>query len=601
LGTRESLAARLAALRGIMKEKGLFLLVVPSSDPHSSEYVPACWRRREAISGFAGSAGTALVAADAAWLWVDSRYWLEAGRATDPSLWTIVRQGAPGIPDFADELARLAGKGGAVGVDPGTITVEQEIAWKRALDRKGGRLVPVEANLVDEVWGGGRPERPAAPVEIQPLRFSGEAPASKLARIREAMAKAGARAHVVTMLDAIAWTFDLRGADVDFNPVFVGFAIVEATRARLFVDAAKLSGEVRGALPGDVEIAPYEGFSDALASLGSGEEPVWIDPATASAAVKGSLLAAGARLHEAPSPISAMKAAKNVVELDGARAAHLRDGVALVRFLAWLEREAPSGKVTEISAAEKAASLRGEGEHFRGLSFETISAFADHGAIVHYRPAEEGTRVVDGSSLFLFDSGAQYRDGTTDVTRTVMLGTPTDEQKDRFTRVLRGHIALARTVFPAGTTGRQIDVLARTPLWDAGLNYGHGTGHGVGSYLGVHEGPQRISPLGSDVPLEPGMIVSNEPGFYAEGSYGIRIENLVAVVPRPDLSGNGARFLGFETLTLCPIDRKLVDAGQLSPSERTWLDAYHLRVREALSPHLDPADREWLERATEPV
>ncbi len=594
------LATRLSGLRARMKEKGLSLYVVPSGDPHASEYVPACWRRREAISGFAGSAGTAVVGLEEAWLWVDSRYWLEAGKSIDAALWKVVRQGATGTPELKDELVRLAGSGGAVGVDPSTISADNESGWQKALERGGARLALVEENLVDAVWTD-RPARPVSPVEVHPVRFSGEAPASKLARLRAEIEKAGCQAHVVTMLDAIAWLFDLRGSDVECNPVFVSFAIVEAGRVRLFVDGSKLGADVRAHLGGGVEVVPYESLGAALGALAAPGAKVWIEPASATAAVRGALAATGAKIHEAPSPIALMKAKKNAVELDGARAAHIRDGAALVKFLAWLEREAPAGTVSEIAAADRAAAFRAEEEHFRGLSFETISAMGDHGAIVHYRPAEEGDRVVDGSSLFLFDSGAQYSDGTTDVTRTVSLGEPTAEQRDAFTRVLQGHIALARAVFPEGTSGRQLDVLARSALWDAGLNYGHGTGHGVGSYLNVHEGPQRIAPTGSDTPLEPGMVISNEPGYYAEGAWGIRIENLVAVVERK-LPGSGSgRFFGFETITVCPIDRNLVDVGQLSRSDRDWLDAYHSRVRELLSPWLDGRDRAWLERATAPI
>jgi Xaa-Pro aminopeptidase len=599
-------AERLEQLRRLMDERGLDAWIVPSEDPHQSEYVPSCWQRREWISGFSGSAGFAVIGREQAWLWADSRYWLQAGDELDGDCWQLVKLGHPETPALGRWLSDTFERA-KVGVDPRTIGLKKRRDWESALERSGSTLELVEDDLVEAVWTD-RPARSDSPLQALDLRWSGEAPSAKLARIQEAMGEADCGALVVTTLDSIAWALDLRGSDVEYNPLFIAYLLVEAEHATLFVDAGKVTDEVKAHLPDTVGLRPYEAFGEALDALRGRQERVWIDPATCSAWVVQRLGTDdhGATLHEADSPITLMKARKNEVEAQGARDCHVRDGVAMVRFLHWLELQVDAGhEVTEVSAAERLAALRAEGEHFQGLSFPAISGFGSHGAIVHYRPDPEGggRRPIDASSLYLLDSGGQYLDGTTDITRTTCYGEPSPEQRDRFTRVLKGHVALARAVFPKGTTGKHLDVLARLPLWETGLDYGHGTGHGVGAFLCVHEGPQGISQKARDVELEPGMLLSNEPGYYADGEYGIRIESLVLVEPRPDHAGDdsGREFLGFETITLCPIDRKLIEPALLSPEEHAWLDAYHERVREALSPHLDAAERAWLDAATAPL
>jgi Xaa-Pro aminopeptidase len=596
---------RLAALRNLMREREFDAWIVPSEDPHQSEYVPEWWRRREWISGFTGSTGFAAIGSTSAWLWTDFRYWLQAGKELDAASYELARKEAPGMPPEAEWLAQTFGPGAVVGVDANTISVATKHRWERALALVGSRLECIGDNLVDAIWED-RP--PVSKAELRPhdLRFSGEAPSAKLARIQAAMERVNVDALVLTALDEIAWTLDLRGADVECSPVFVAYLIVESESATLFVDDEKVTGAVRSHLPDSVQIRGYEAFDTALRDLAGRQARVWLDGNSCSAGVVDLLGVSdhGATLHEDAGPVPLWKACKNPTEVQGARDCHVRDGVAVVRFLSWLESAVGRGEaISEIGAAERLVAFRAEGEHFQGISFESISSFGSHGAIVHYRPAEEGDRVIDDSSLYLIDSGGQYFDGTTDITRTVCYGTPTAAQRNEFTRVLRGHVTLALTTFPAGTSGRQLDVLARRPLWEDGLAYGHGTGHGVGAYLNVHEGPQRLSQTESDVALRQGMIISNEPGFYRDGEYGMRVENLVVVEQRPGFGdpAAGLEFLGFETLTLCPIDRGLIDTTSLSADERGWVDAYHARVRETLSPLLEDDDRAWLEAATEPL
>lgn len=598
---RDARRERLARVRELMRREGLDAWVVPTADPHQSEYVPTCWRRREWISGFTGSAGTAIVLAERAVLFTDSRYWLQAAQELDDESWELMRSGAASVPAPEDWLASHLEAGEILGADAQVLSLRDEESYRKALEARGVELRLVDENLVDEAWAD-RPPLPAEAAVPLDVRFSGEAPAAKVARIRERLVEERADALIVSALDAVAWLLDLRGADVDFNPVTIAHALVTRSDVQLFIDPRKLDGRAREHLGDAVTLRPYHGLADALDRVAERGDRVWVEPTTCSAWIARRLEAGGAALLRETSPITALKARKNAAEIAGARACHVRDGVALVRFLRWLEHEVHAGRrVTEVEASDRLLAFRSEGEHFRGASFETISGFGGHGAIVHYRPAEEGDRVIDGSSLYLVDSGGQYLDGTTDVTRTVCFGEPTAEQRDRFTRVLRGHVALARAVFPTGTTGKQLDALARVPLWEVGLDYGHGTGHGVGAYLNVHEGPQGIGPRAPDVALEPGMICSNEPGYYRDGQYGIRIENLVVVVKRADLDADGREFLGFESLTACPIDLGLVDVGALRDEEREWLNEHHAWVREALSDRLDEEGRAWLAHATRRV
>ena len=450
-------------------------------------------------------------------------------------------------------------------------------------------------NLVDRIWAD-QPDAPSGEVHLQPTRFSGKTVKVKLRELRRSMADVGAQAHVVTTLDSIAWLFNIRGRDVDYNPVAISYALVTAKDAYLFVDLKKLSPKVRRSLEKVTNIYPYEDMQGVLKSLNKQRAPVLLDPKTCNQWVAGKLRSCS---HiELSSPIVAMKSRKNSVEIEGMRRCHIRDGVAVVRFLRWLKGAVPKGGVTELSAAERLELFRREGDCFAGLSFRTISGYRHHGAIVHYSVTPETDIPLKAEGLYLVDSGGQYFDGTTDITRTVLLGkTSSAQERNCYTRVLKGHIALARAVFPEGVNGLQLDTLARTELWRAGLDYGHGTGHGVGSHLNVHEGPQSISIRGH-VPLEEGNILSNEPGYYEDGSFGIRIENLVLVERDQTLGVNGNSFFRFETLTLAPIDQQLIETSALNQDERSWVDNYHKRVYQTLSPQLAPGDRRWLKQET---
>ena len=596
---------RVRALRAAMAERGVDAYLVPSADEHQSEYLPECWKRREWISGFTGSAGDVGLTAEGAGLWTDSRYFLQAEDELDGDTYTLFRLREPEVPTLEEWLTDTLEKGQLVGYDPRLLTLGQRERIQRRLSAREIRFEPVAENLVDLVRGEA-PDLPAGEAFALPVDHAGETVESKLGRVRKKMAKSGATALPVTTLDAIAWLFNVRGTDIAFNPLVLSYASIETERAIWFVDEAKLTDEVRGGLADHVDVRPYGSFGEYLEGLGTtgsvpdGGARAWVDPSTASAWVADRL--GDVPLVRLPSPVDALKCVKNDVELDGIDRAMVRDGVALVRFLRWLEERVPAGDVTELSAAGELARLRSEGEHFRGLSFETISGYAAHGAVVHYRVTEESSLPLESEGIYLVDSGAQYLDGTTDVTRTVALGPTTEEQRDRFTRVLRGHIELARLRFPKGSTGAQIELAARMPLWEVGLDYGHGTGHGVGHFLNVHEGPISISQRPSQIPLEPGMILSNEPGYYEAGAFGIRIENLVRIVEVPGLGTEQRPFLGLRSVTLCPIDRSLIDREQLSPAQVSWLDDYHRQVREALGPALeDPADRGWLDGATRPL
>lgn len=584
-------------LRQLMKKHNLQAYIVPSSDPHQSEYVPACWERRRFISGFTGSAGTVVVTESAAGLWTDSRYFLQAEQQLQGSGIELFKMGQPGVPGSTEWLVRQLKPGDKVGIDPQVFSHREASELKQQLEERGLALQPLEENLVDAIWDD-RPAIPDAPAVPHPLQFAGETIESKLTRIREQMADLRADVHILTALDTIAWTFNIRGADVDYNPVVIAYAAIGNKEALLFLPEGKETPELKAHLGNGIEIRPYHQFGVYLDQLAAGGDKVWLDPDTVSYWITEKLSGKVPVVFR-QSPVVKFKAVKNETEIEGMKAAHLRDGVAMVCFLCWLERQVESGEVSEISAAEKMEEFRREQENYVGPSFHPISAYGPHGAIVHYSADENSNVTLKPEGIFLFDSGGQYLDGTTDITRTVALGEPAWQQKEHFTRVLKGMLALSITRFPVGFAGSQLDTIARKPLWDAGLNYGHGTGHGVGAYLNVHEGPQGISYYrGIGVPMEPGMITSNEPGYYLEGEYGIRIENLVLTVRDP----RAENFLTFETITLCPIDRKLILPELLNEAEREYLNNYHRRVREAIEPHLkDPQEKEWLRLATEPV
>ncbi len=592
-------ASRLDALRRELARRKLQGFIVPRTDEHQNEFVPRRAERLAWLTGFTGSAGLAIVLADRAAVFVDGRYTLQVAEQVDRGCYET--RHVTNDPPAAWIEAHLA-RGGRLGYDPWLHTPNDIQRLDAACKKAGGILTGCESNPIDAVWQD-QPVAPLAPVVPHALRFAGQSAEEKRRMLAGELDRKNIGAAVITSPDSIAWLLNIRGGDVPRTPLVLSFAILERTgQVRLFLDSRKLTPAARSHLGNGVAIAEMSAFPTALDGLKGAR--VLIDPASVPAFVAQRLESAGAELIKDSDPCQLPKARKNPVELDGTRSAHRRDGAALVRFLAWLDRASSAGTIGELAAVDALAAFRREGALFRDFSFDTISGAGPNGAIVHYRVTAESDRRITPGELYLVDSGAQYLDGTTDVTRTVFIagnGDPTAEQKDRFTRVLKGHIALARARFPKGTSGSQLDALARHALWEAGLDYDHGTGHGVGSYLGVHEGPQRISKVPNTVALEPGMIVSNEPGYYKAGAFGIRIENLVAVVPCAAPEGGERELLGFETLTQAPIDRRLIDPALMSPSEREWLDAYHARVRETHGPLLDPETRAWLAAATAPL
>jgi Xaa-Pro aminopeptidase len=586
---------KLAAVRKLMQKDRVDGLYVPSVDPHQSEYVPECWKRRHWLSGFTGSAGDLMITQREAGLWTDSRYWLQAGLQLADSGIALMKIGEAGTPSPEEWIARRLRSGQFLGVDPQVVSVSGARRLQQRLAQAGIRIRYLKRNPVDELWED-RPEPSLAPIEIHSSRLAGETAEQKLARVREVMKLHGARAHVLGALDAIAWLFNVRSRDINYTPVVIAYAVVTDRTARLFVDRRKItSRKVARALARVARVEPYENFPAALQDLAARKVPVLLDPQATNQWVAE--LLAGSGLIEAPSPVFAFKAVKNDTQMAGIRAAHVRDGVAMVKFLKWLEEAVPAGDVTELSAAARLAAFRAEAPEFRDLSFETISGYGSHGAIVHYAADEKSDRTLRPRGLYLIDSGGQYPDGTTDITRTVGLGRPTQREREAFTRVLLGNIRCTRTPFPAGTTGQRIELHARQPLWEAGLDYGHGTGHGVGQYLGVHEGPISLKDVPT-VPLEPGNLLSIEPGIYRAGRYGIRVENLALVVRDEKLSDAEHDWYRFDPVTLCPIDLSLVDPGLLGPEDLRWLDAYHLHVYQALRKHLDREHRAWLRQAT---
>ena len=591
-------AGRVAALRSELKRRGLDGFVVPRADEHQGEYVPPSAERLAWLTGFDGSAGLAIVLGERAAIFVDGRYTLQIRDQVDGEIFEY-RHITDEPP--AEWLADAMGPGASLGYDPWLHTEEGTRRLAEACSKVGAKLVPTDGNPLDTVWTE-RPDPPMAATVPHDIEYAGLGSSEKRKEIGAALKRAKADAVVLTLPESIAWLLNIRGGDVPRTPLPLSFAILMVDGSvTLFIEAAKTDDALRTHLGQAVEIAPPAALAGAIDALGARKARVMADPATAADWVFKRLAGAGAEIVRAADPCLLPKAQKNDAELNGARAAHLRDGVALTRFLAWIAEEAEAGGITEIAAAERLEALRRENNQLRDLSFDTISGSGPNGAIVHYRVSDATNRALQPGELYLVDSGAQYPDGTTDVTRTVAIGMPTGEMKDRFTRVLKGHIALATVKFPKGTTGSQLDAIARRPLWDAGLDFDHGTGHGVGSYLSVHEGPQRISKLPNTVGLRPGMICSNEPGYYKTGAFGIRIENLVAVRVEPAVDGAERQMYGFETLTLAPIDRASVEPSLLTTEEIAWLDTYHERVREALTPLVDAATAGWLNTATRPI
>ncbi|MGL4729493.1 MAG: aminopeptidase P family protein [Bosea sp. (in: a-proteobacteria)] len=590
-GDPGDVAPRVAALRTELQRQGLAGFVIPRADQHQGEYVPACDARLAYATGFTGSAGSAVVLMDKAALIVDGRYTLQSHEQTDKAIITPVKMEEMSAEGWIE--ANLPA-GGKLGFDPWLHTPDQVKRLKAAAEKAGGSLAAVASNPVDAIWDD-RPQPPAALIRPHGLDLAGEASETKLARIRESLAKAKLDALVISDPHNMAWAFNLRGGDVGHTPLPLGYALIPREgRPMLFLDPAKMTNEAGDAIGPLADIALPEAMMSAIAEIAGKGGKVRLESTTAGEALKSAIEAAGGIADVGADPCALMKAKKNAVELEGARRAHLIDGAAMARFLAWLAAEAPKGKLTEIDAALRLEQERLATGELADLSFGSISAAGPNAALPHYRVSEQSNRVIE-AGIYLIDSGGQYPFGTTDITRTLAIGEPTPEMMDRYTRVLKGHIAISRAVFPKGVSGAQLDAFARAPLWEAGLDFDHGTGHGVGSYLSVHEGPQRLSKLGT-TPLEPGMILSNEPGYYREGHYGIRIENLIIVETR-EIAGAEREMYGFETITFAPYERALIDTALLDAGEMAWLNAYHGEVLAKIGSLVAGEVREWLEKA----
>jgi len=592
---RAQSATRVAELRAELKRRGLGGYVVPRSDRQQNEYLPASEERLAWLTGFTGSAGTAVVLDDRAALFVDGRYTVQASTQVDGSVFSLEHMVEHPPEQWLEQNLKTGCK---LGYDPWLHTSEQAEKLIKACAAASAELVAVESNPIDALWRD-RPAPPSGPVSLRELKLAGETAPDKLKRVLSELKKLRADALLVSDPQNVAWAFNIRGTDVTHTPLALAFALIPREgRPSLYVDASKLNNNVHHALE---EFADVRAPDDLVRDLGNlKDKTVRLDQASAADAFTRLLADYGSKPQRGADPIALLKATKNHAEIVGSRAAHKRDGAAVAHFLAWFDKEAPSGKLTEIETVEALETFRRETGALKDISFPTIAGAGPNGAIVHYRVTRTSNRRIGKNELFLIDSGAQYEDGTTDITRTVVVGEPSEQMRDRFTRVLKGHIAIATAVFPENTSGAQLDPLARTALWQAGLDFDHGTGHGVGSYLSVHEGPARISKLGT-VSLRRGMILSNEPGYYKTAAYGIRIENLVLVIAAPEPVGAEKPLNAFETLTLAPIDRRLVDIQMLTAKERDWLDSYHKRVNDVLGPLVNGPTRNWLEQATKPL
>lgn len=594
-----SAADRLAQLRAQLATAGVDGFLVLQGDEFQGEFVAPYAERLAWLTGFTGSAGMAVVLQDKAALFVDGRYTLQVRDQADETLYEFCHLIDQPPSKWIKENLETGQK---IGFDPHLFTPDQLKRLREACEKAGGSLVPVAANPVDAVWST-QPPRPCAPVKVHPMQLSGQSHADKRAEVAKKLREEGYDAYLITATDSLCWLFNVRGGDIEFTPLVLASALLfDDGTATLFIDDAKLSPEVIAHLGDDITLAPVDGLGAAIDALESGAGQIAVDKATVSQWAVDRLEAAGLTVTPIQDPCAMPKACKNDIEVDGIRAAHVRDGAALTRFLAWLDSEVEAGaSLTEMSASARLEDFRRADNMFQGPSFPTIAGAGGNGAIVHYRSTPETDAAVTPDMLFLVDSGGQYLDGTTDVTRTMAIGTPTSEQKRRFTQVLKGHIALAVARFPEGTSGGQLDVFARSALWEDGVDYDHGTGHGVGAYLGVHEGPQRISKASPGPALKPGMVISNEPGYYKTDAFGIRIENLVVVRESAKPEGAEKGLLEFETVTLAPIDLRLVDASLLTAAETQWLNAYHARVRDTLMPLVGDDIGSWLTDATRQI
>lgn len=594
---KTEIADRLSALREVMKRERLAAFIFPSTDPHNSEYVPDHWKGREWISGFDGSAGVAVVTMNHAALWTDSRYFIAAANQLAGTEFQLMKQGLPETPTIADWLGAELQQSDSteIGMD-GQVNAHQFVMqMKQDMRERGGITIRTNLDPLAIIWKD-RPSIPKDTVQIQPLRYAGERTADKLTRIRQALRQQHADGTLVSALDDIAWTLNLRGTDVHCNPVFVAYLLISTTKATLFIDPDKLTPDVKAYLKGEgVEVSGYDQIKDELA--GYGEYNIALDPQQINHHLFEGV--SGPKILPLTSPIPLLKAVKNQAEIAGFRAAMVRDGVAMVKFLRWLKPAVEAGGQTEMSLDKKLTGFRSEQDLFRGVSFDTIVGYEEHGAIVHYEATPATDAPIEPRGLVLIDSGGQYQDGTTDITRTIALGELTDEQRRVYTLVLRGHIQLELCKFPSGVCGSQLDALARQPMWREGMNFMHGTGHGVGSYLNVHEGPHQIRMEWRPAPLLAGMTVTDEPGIYMEGKFGVRIENTLLVTPYKETPFGS--FLQFESLTLAPIDTTPILMDMLIEEEKAWLNAYHAEVYRQLSPHLSDEENEWLAKATQAI
>ncbi|CAL5089281.1 unnamed protein product [Urochloa decumbens] len=605
---------KLRSLRGLFARPDVAIdaYIVPSQDAHQSEFIAECFMRRAYLTGFTGSAGTAVVTKDKAALWTDGRYFLQAEKELSHG-WTLMRSGNHGVPTTSEWLNDVLPSGCRVGIDPFLFSFDAAEELKDSISNKNHELVLVRGmNLVDEIWGDARPKPPKEPTRVHDIKYAGIDVLSKLSFMRSHLAENGCDAVVISMLDEVAWLLNMRGSDVPHSPVFYSYLIVEASTATLFVDSNKVSEDVLKHLEkAGIKLKPYEAIVSEVERLAEKGAKLWLDSSSVNAAIVTAFKSScpdveNGALHAVynVSPVTLAKSVKNEAEIEGMKNSHLRDAAALAEFWCWLEKEVcKKVPLTEVEVAEKLLEFRQKQDGFIETSFDTISGYGANGAIIHYRPTPEDCSSVGSDNLFLLDSGAQYTDGTTDITRTVHFGEPSPRQKECFTRVLQGHIALDVAVFPERTPGFVLDVLARSSLWKIGLDYRHGTGHGVGAALNVHEGPQSISyRYGNLTALQKGMIVSNEPGYYEDNSFGIRIENLL-LIKELNLANSfgGISYLGFEKLTFVPIQSKLIDTSLLSPLEINWVNEYHEEVWKKVSPLLSGDSRDWLWKNTRPL
>lgn len=591
------ISERLSALRKFMETRHLDAFIVPSTDPHLSEYPPKRWECRKWITGFTGSAGTAVITMKQAGVWTDSRYFLQAAQQLEGTGFDLFKMGMPETPDMIDWIVEQVGNGGKVGIDGMVYATSEAKTLKNKLESKGIAL-ETRFDPFEEIWKD-RPEIPKNKIFTLPKEITGESTKNKIERIVEEIEKAGAEGIVIATLDAVAWTFNIRGNDVEYNPVAVAYGYVSKNESVLFIDPDKLTPPIASELQSQgVKTANYNHIFDYIEEL-----PEKTTICVTESKINYTLyqhLSARCKVIDLPSPIDLMKSMKNETELNGFRRAMVKDGIALTRFYMWLEKTVPTGTVTEMTIAEKLREFRSQQEQYMGESFGTIAGYAAHGAIVHYSATPESNSIIEPRGLLLIDSGAQFMHGTTDITRTVALGEIAPQMKSDYTKVLKGHIALATAIYPEGTRGSQLDILARKPLWDNCETYWHGTGHGIGHFLNVHEGPQNIRTEENPTPLKQGMVTSNEPGIYRTDQYGIRIENLVVTQEYKKTEDFGT-FYHFETLTLCPIDTKPIETERLTEKEKTWLNNYHRMVYDKLQHHLNEEEKAWLKEKTKAI